>query len=188
METAKKVKQETGKQLKLQLIKGGLYPRTKKETASENLWLICKAAFWNTQLFSHEEEANFKLLVAEHFKGSRNLDVTFKQLVERVCLAKRYLTRRKGRYISKPIDWLNVNYKNGLSGTAKWYKEVNNQRATVPNYNEGIALFAKALLKYADNRNIIDLLNYRRELIELKQHDLVQLYMNCIMHIQYLNF
>jgi hypothetical protein len=188
METAKKTNQKASTQLKLQLLKGGLYPRTKKETASENLWLICKAAFWNTQLFTHEEEANFKLLIAEHFKGSRNLDVTFKQLVERVCLVKRYLTRRKGRYISKPIDWLNVNYKNGLSGTAKWYKDVENQRATVPHYNEGIALFAKALLKYADSRNIIDLLNYRRELIELKQHDLVQLYMNSIMHIQYLNF
>lgn len=188
METAKKVKQNTGTQLKLQLIKGGLYPSTKKEIASENLWLICKAAFWNTQLFAQTEEQTFKELIAEHFKGSRNLDVTFKQLVERVCLAKRYLTRRKGRYISKPIDWLNINYKNGLSGTAKWYKDVNKQRASVPHYNEGITVLAKGLLKYAENRNILDLLNYRRELIELKQYDLVQLYMNSIMHIQYLNF
>lgn len=188
METAKKVKQETGKQLKLQLIKGGLYPRTKKETASENLWLICKAAFWNTQLFTNEDEATFKGLITEHFKNSKNLDVTFKQLVERVCLVKRYLTRRKGRYISKPIDWLNVNYKNGLAGTTSWYKDVIKQRQSVPHYNEGITVLAKGLLKYAENRNILDLLKYRRELIELKQHDLVQLYMNCIMHIQYLNF
>ncbi|MBA2611322.1 MAG: hypothetical protein H0U95_05070 [Bacteroidetes bacterium] len=169
----------------LRVIRGGLFPQTKKEIATENLWFICKASFWNTQLFSNEEEKEFKVLLAEHFKGSKNIDVTFKQLVERICLTKRYLTRRKGRYISKPIDWLNINYTNGLAGTLSWYKVVEEQRKNVPHYNEGITLLAKALLKYADKRNILDMLHYRKELIRLKQHDLLQVFMNSIMHLQY---
>ena len=36
----------------------------------------------------------FKALLSEH-GGSKNNEKTFKQLVERVCLAKRYLARRK---------------------------------------------------------------------------------------------
>lgn len=189
MSAVKKVSEKSTKRTStLRVIKGGLFARTKKEIVIENLWLICKASFWNTQLFSNEEEKEFKALLAEHFKGSKNIELTFKQLVERVCLTKRYLSRKKGRYISKPIDWLNINYKNGLSGTLSWYKVVQEQRETVPHYNEGISLLAKALLKYADKRNILDMLHYRRELIRLKQHDLLQLFMNSIMHIQYFNF
>lgn len=189
MSVARKTKSGIGKQnhAKLNIIKGGLYPYTKKEIAAENLWLFCQASLWNTQLFSDEEITEFKNLIAEHFSGSRNIEKTFKQLVERVCLAKRYLSRRKGRYISKPIDWLNINYKNGLAGTAGWYAIVEEQRKTVPHYNEGISLLAKGVFKFCENKSILDMLQYRKELIQLKQHDLVQTYMNTIMHVQYFN-
>lgn len=172
----------------LRVIKGGLFPTSKREKRIEQFWLFCRATFWNTQQFTDVETGEFKTLIREHFKRNKNVDVVFKQLVERVCLAKRYVTRRKGRYISKPIDWLNINYKNGLAGTASWYKVVQEQRETVPHYNEGILLLSRAVLKYCENRNILEILNYRRELIKLKQHDLLQLYMNTIMHIQYFNF
>lgn len=172
----------------LKVVKGGLFPTTKREKRIEQFWLFCHATFWNTQQFSDAEITEFKLLIREHFKRNKNVDATFKQLVERVCLAKRYVTRKKGRYISKPIDWLNINYKNGLAGTASWYKVVQEQRETVPHYNEGIALLAKSVYKYCETRNILDMLINRKELIRLKQHDLLQIYMNTIMHIQYFNF
>lgn len=172
----------------LKVIKGGLFPTTKREKRIEQFWLFCRATFWNTQQFTDAEIAEFKLLIGEHFKRNKNVDVVFKQLIERVCLAKRYVTRRKGRYISKPIDWLNINYKNGLAGTAGWYKIVQEQRETVPHYNEGIAYLAKAVYKYCETRNFLDMLINRKELIRLKQHDLLQIYMNTIMHIQYFNF
>ena len=172
---------------KLRVIKGGLYPSTQKEKAIENFWLVCKAAFWNTQLFTEEQEQEFKTLITAHFEGSKNLRVTFEQLVERVCLAKHYLTRRNRRYISKPVDWLNINYANGLASTANWYKVVEDQRKLVPHYNEGIALFAEAMHNYTQRKSTLEMLYYRKELIQLKQHDLLQLYMNCIIHIQYFN-
>lgn len=174
-------------EVNLKLIKGGLYPSTLKEKACENFWLVCKATFWNTQQFTEEQEQEFKTLITGHFEGTKNLRVTFEQLVERVCLTKRYLTRSKGRYISKPIDWLNINYKNGFACTEKWYIIVKQQRKLVPHYNEGIALFAEAIYNYTQRKSTLEMLYYRKELIQLKQHDLLQLYMNCIMHIQYFN-
>ena len=171
----------------LTVIRGGLFQPSIVELYSENFWLVCKAAFWNTQLFIEAEEQEFKILIAAYFEGSKNFRVTFEQLVERVCLTKRYLTRKKSRYISKPIDWLNINYANGLSSTADWYKLVEQQRKLVPHYNEGIALFAEAIYNYTQRKSTLEILYYRKELIHLKQHDLLQIYMNCIMHIHYLN-
>lgn len=172
----------------LRVVKGGLFPTTKREKRIEQFWLFCHATFWNAQQFTDAEIATFKLLIREHFKRNKNVDATFKQLVERVCLAKRYVTRKKGRYISKPVDWLNINYKNGLAGTESWYKVVQEQRETVPYYNEGIAFLAKAVYKFCERRNILEMLINRKELIRLKQHDLLQIYMNTIMHIKFFNF
>jgi hypothetical protein len=187
MNTARKIENQNAITL-LKLIKGGLFPPTKLENLIEDFWLFCHAALWNTETFSDEETEEFKKLIAEYFKYCKNPEQKFKELVERVCLVKRYVSRRNTRYISKPIDWLNIHYKNGLAGTKSWYLNVEKQRATVPHYNEGIALLAKAVLKYSEDRNILDMLYFRRELIALKQHDLLQIYMNAVMHIQYFNF
>lgn len=186
MSTEKKSNTERKNQAtKLKVIKGGKYPKTKKDIAVENLWLFTHAALWNTQLFTEEETEEFKNLLSEYFKGQRNIDKTFKQLVERVCLAKRYLARKKGRYISKPIDWLNINYKNGLAGTASWYKTVAEQRLTVPHYNEGISALANSVFNFCEKPSLKELHQSRLELIRLKQHDLLQTYMNTIIYVKF---
>jgi hypothetical protein len=191
MSALKKIREKT--ELKstrfphLKVIKGGRSLRTRREKRIEQFWLFCQATFWNTQLFSDAQVTEFKTLIGEHFKESKNSDKTFKKLVERVCLAKRYVTRKQGRYVSKPVDWLNINYKNGLTATASWYEAVEEQRKTVPNYNEGILILAGAMLNYCKRRNILDILHYRKQLIDLKQYDLLQIYMNSILHIDYLN-
>jgi hypothetical protein len=186
IQNKKEIKNKTVSHLKV--VRGGLFPTSNREKRIEQFWLLCHATFWNAQQFTDAEVNEFKELIREHFKRNRNVDSVFKQLVERVCLAKRYVTRRKGRYISKPIDWLNINYVNGLAGTAGWYKVVEEQRETVPHYNEGIALLAKAVYRFCETRNIVEMINFRKDLIRLKQHDLLQIYMNTIMHIQYFNF
>jgi hypothetical protein len=169
----------------LSVIRGGGFTPSKFQSHIENFWLFCHAALWNTQSFSGVEKENFKKLIAEYFKNSENLDETFKELVERVCLAKRYVLRHNGRYISKPIDWLNINYKNGLAGTKNWYLNVEQQRAIVPHYNQGISLLAKAVLKYSEGKNILDTMQYCRELIKQKQIDLLQIYINAIDNLQF---
>lgn len=172
----------------LKVVRGGMFPSTKKEKRIEQFWLFCHATLWNSQQFESTQIAEFKELITAHFKKFKDADQAFKQLVERVCLAKRYVTRRQGRYISKPVDWLDINYKNGLTGTESWYKSVVSQRKTVPHYNEGISTLARAVLNYCEKKNILEIFSFRKELIEQKQFDLMQIYMNTIMHVQFLNY
>ena len=153
----------------------------------DQFWIFCKAVLWTNQQFQNSEVKEYKKLIAEHFHNSKNHDKTFRQLIERVCLAKRYVSRKKGRYISKPIDWLNINYKNGLIGTASWYKTVEKQRRTVPHYNEGIRKLSEAVLSYCIIPSLYDIRNYHKELIGTKQYDLVQMYAHTIFHMQFLN-
>ncbi len=166
----------------LRVIKGGgLNP---KNNTVENTWIFIHASLWNNNLFSYKEEIQFQNLIAEHYNNFKNPTKVFEEIIERVCLAKRYVNRKRGRYLSKPIDWLNINYHKGLTGTEGWYKEVCLQRISVPEYNAGITLLAKAITKYLQEPTIKTIVNYRKKLIAQKQFDLLQIFNNSIINFQ----
>ena len=172
---------------RLRVIRGGKYPYNRIEKRVNQFWQFCHASLWNTEQFTDEQISEFKKLIAEYFKDAHEADKKFRELIERVCLAKRYVNRKHGRFISKPIDWLNINYKNGLAGTAAWYNKVEEQRKTVPHYNEGISLLSRAVLAYCDLSSPLVINLHREILMEEKQSDLLQSFMNTIMHIRYFN-
>jgi len=166
----------------LRVIKGGR--SNPKNNTAENTWIFIHAALWNNNEFSYKEEIQFQNLIAEHYNTSKNPTKVFEEIIERVCLAKRYVNRKRGRYLSKPIDWLNINYHKGLTGTEGWYKEVCLQRISVPEYNTGITLLAKAITKYLQEPTIKTIVNYRKKLIAQKQFDLLQIFNNSIINFQ----
>lgn len=177
-------KKKEAKVIQLKLIKGGRTPDLDKLV--HGLWTLAYSSLWNNREFSINETEQLKDLLSEHFENNKNCKRNFKDLVERICLAKRFVSRRRGRYISKPIDWLNINYKNGLSGTASWLEEVKEQRKAVPHYNEGITTLANGILKYMESPNIMVFLRYRRMLLEQKQFDLLQIFQITIINLQYI--
>jgi hypothetical protein len=148
---------------------------------------VALASLWNSRQFSAKEKNTFKKLIAEHFDANKSVKKQFIEIVERICLAKRYVFRKRGRYVSKPIDWLNVHYKNGLSGTATWLQEVKEQRKTAPEYNKGITAFAKAIYDYSINPSAYTFYKHRRILITQGQADLLQLFYSTIIYKQFLN-
>lgn len=180
----KKRNQSKGKVIQLRLIPSE--SNQQKAKLVNGLWKVAQSALWNGRDFSIAEQEELKQLLAEHFEGNKNIKRNFKDLVERICLAKRFVSRRKGRYISKPIDWLNINYRNGLVGTASWLEEVKEQRKSVPHYNEGITTLANGILKYMESPNIMVFLRYRKMLIEQKQFDLLQIFQITIINLQYI--
>jgi hypothetical protein len=182
----KQIEQET--QFQFQIIRGGLYSPTKREKRINDFWTFCHSTFWSKEIFTESQEDEFRKLIAVYFVKGKDSNETFCQLVQRAVLAKRYVKRRKSRYIAKPADWLNINYKKGLKGTEAWYNDVEQQRLTVPSYNEGIELLSEAILSWARKRNILDVPAYREKFIELKQFDLLFLYTNAVMHYQYINY
>lgn len=149
------------------------------------LWNVMHGALWFNQDFSVKEKDNFKKLIADHFTNGKNDKRNFKELIERICLAKRYVARKRGRYISKPQDWLNIHYPLGLTGTETWLFQVNQIRKDVPDYNKGIATLANAILKFLEAPSYLTFHKQRTLLIEQKQFDLLQIFNNTIINLQY---
>lgn len=149
------------------------------------IWNVAQSALWFNRNFSIKEKENLKELISEHFSTGQNTKRNFKELVERICLAKRYVARKRGRYISKPQDWLNINYPLGLAGTAAWLNQVNKVRADVPEYNQGIITLSKGILKFIESPTEATFYRYRRLLMEQRQFDLLQILNNTIIHLQY---
>lgn len=166
----------------LRVIKGG--KTNPQNNIANNTWVFIHAALWNNNEFSSKEQTQFENLIAEHFNTIKNPTKVFEEIIERVCLAKRYVNRKRGRYLSKPIDWLNINYHKGLAGTQGWYQEVCLQRISVPEYNKGITLLAKSVTKYLQEPTIKTIVSCRKKLIAEKQFDLLQIFNNSIINFQ----
>lgn len=155
------------------------------EKLVNGLWSVVQGSLWINRSFTTKETATLKELIADHFYNGKNKKQNFKELIERICLAKRYVARKRGRYISKPQDWLNIHYPLGLAGTAAWLNKVNEVRSEVPEYNKGVTILATAILKFIENPNDKTYLRYRKLLVSQKQFDLLQIFNNTIINFQY---
>lgn len=149
------------------------------------IWGAVSFSLWPYKTFDSSEVDYFKALIGEHFLNGRDAKKNFKEIIERVCLAKRYVARKRGRYISKPQDYLNVHYPLGLAGTAAWLQQVNVVRKDVPEYNKGISTLAKALLAFIDSPAITTYHKGRKQLLDQNQFDLLQVFNNTIIHLEY---
>lgn len=186
MNTARKTEAEETVDFFLRIIYGDKYYAPIKRKRINDFWSFCHSTFWPNENFTQEQVNEFKALIADHFKGAKDINGKFKELIERAALVKRYLRRREGRYISKPADWLNINFLFGLSNTARWYKELTEQRKTVPHYNEGIAYLAEAILSYSKYRKPQEVAKWREAFIADKHTDLMQLYMNAVAYMDHI--
>lgn len=158
---------------------------TKKEKYINGIWKLAQSAFWNDIDFSLEQQDEFKDLIAAHFDNEKSAKRNFKELAERICLAKRYVSRHRERYIPEPLEWLNIHFPNGLVGTAEWLDSVNTQRRFMPRYNEGIAVLSTGILSFIESPGMIVFYRYRKLLIAQKQTDLLQIFYNTIANLQF---
>lgn len=177
MNTAKKIQPKRVKIVHLR-------PQNLTKRYAKCALIVAQSSLWNNREFSKKDLELLNQLMLEHFDNGLNPRKTFTEIIQRICLAKRYLSRGKGRYIAKPSDWLNIFYYNGLSGTAAWLDIVNEQRKTCPDYNQGIKLFSKAILSLIENPSNSSLAKHRAELLKNRQFDLVQVYANTLLNLQ----
>lgn len=180
---AGKSKKQSAKIIQLNIFQ---QPQQKETSKLVNaVWGAVSSSLWPYKTFENSEVDYFKELIGEHFLNGRDAKKNFKEIIERVCLAKRYLARKRGRYISKPQDYLNVHYPLGLAGTAAWLQQVNTVRKDVPEYNKGISTLAKVLLAFIDNPTIPTYRKGRKQLANQNQFDLLQVLNNTIIHLEY---
>lgn len=181
--TKSKSKKSKGKSIQLDIFRQP--DQIETEQLIGGLFNVIQGSLWLNKTFSAKEKENLKELLADHFYNGKTGKRNFKELIERICLVKRYVARKRGRYISKPQDWLNIHYPLGLAGTASWLNKVNEVRSDVPEYNKGITTLANAILKYIENPGHFTFYKYRRLLMEQKQFDLLQIFNNTIINLQY---
>lgn len=185
MTAVRKIQTETISHLRV--VKGGRKKERSSDQIISNAWLFAQASLWEGQVFTETEIKKFKKLIAEFFEECEYSDETFIEFCERVILAKRYVSRSQFRYVAAPINWLNIHFKYGISGTAKWYSEVELQRVTAPEYNKGLSFLAQAVVKYTASPSLPVYRACRKRLIELKQYDLLPVFNSLVTAFHYLN-
>lgn len=176
MNTAKKIRHSSAKIIRLRTATDKKLTRT--------ALTVAHSALWNNKQFSSKEQENHHELMKEHFQHCQSFRARFIEIVERIALAKRYLSRAKGRYVAKAVDWLNIEYHNGLAGTTNWLYQVKMQRKSCPEYNKGIRVLANAILAYVENSSAYTIMRYRKLLIKDRHFDLLQIFNNTIVNFQ----
>ncbi len=172
---------------KLRVIKGDLSNTTRCVHRIHDLLNFTQSVFWLDKNFSEEKTLKLKSLIAEHFRETKNVDQTFRELVERTCLAKQWFEEKPYRLIPEPEEWFNIDSLEGLYFTHNLYNKVLSQRRSTPTYQYGLTVVSEAVLKYSETKNVLDIFSYRDVLIRLHRIDLLQMYFNTIMHIQFIN-
>lgn len=167
---------------------GRIFDAIKRVKRTEDFFVFCHSMLWSTRDFSEHQQNHYKRLIADHFRENVDADETFKALVEKVVLAKRHVLEKPYRFIAEPSDWLNIKFFNGLSGANKWHDALQEQREITPKFGESLSVFAEAILNYAEQKNVLDIVFYRQIFISLKSWDLLQWYMNSVMHYQFINY
>ncbi len=157
---------------KLTLIKGGA--RTEYQRLILTTWQVAQSALWADKVFSDQDKDEFFSLISGYYRGSKNKVACFKQVIQRILLARRYVNRNRNRYIPKPADWLNIHFTYGISGTKGWYERIKEERKKVPHYNEGIKLFADGVWTFVNTPTAANYLNLHGNLFERDQHDLIE--------------
>jgi len=180
-------KEETPSLAQLSIIKGDLFNTVKRVKRTHDLLNFSQSIFWMDKDFSENEQLKLRLLIAEHFRNSKDIDQTFRELIERTVLAKRWVEEKEYRSILAPAEWFNIDRIEGLYFTNGLYGKVLTQRNTIPSYQFGLTVFSEAILRYCETKNLLDIHSYREQFIRLNRIDLLQYYFNAVMHIQFIN-
>ncbi len=167
MEALKKQQQAT-----LTLIKGGA--KTEYQRMILATWQVAHSALWADKVFTQQDKEEFLSLISCYYRGSKNKVACFKQVIQRILLARRYVNRNSRRYIPKPADWLNIHFTYGVSGTKGWFDRIKEERKKVPHYNDGIQLFADGVWTFVNTPTAVNYSNLHQDLFQRDQHDLIE--------------
>lgn len=167
---------------------GPIFHSIKLAKRIQEFWIYSHSMLWGTKDFSEEEQNTFKQYIAHYFEGSKNIDETFRELVERVVLEKRYILEKPYRFIAPPHEYFNPNFYNGLVGSSKWFNALQQQRNRTPEFGENLNIFSQAIWLFAEQKNLLDIIFYRQVFITLESYDLLQWYLNAVMHYQFLSY
>ena len=117
------------------------------EELSNVAWYIAYTALWNTSSTASEQQEDALKHIRQFIAAGKSPGMAFKQLAERVLLARQYLNCHPGKWVPQPADWFNPENKNGFAGTERWLQSVEIHRATNPTFKLALQKFPEAIIQ-----------------------------------------
>jgi hypothetical protein len=179
MNTIKKANESLKEKSKAKVIP--LYAFNKTHTPEtqkliNTIWNVSQSALWFDKNFSPREKGNIKDLIAKHFYNGKSNAQNFKELIELLCLAKRYAAK------GNSSNWLEIRQSLELESIEICLDQLRN---AAPENNKGIPTLIAAISRFIKSPSNTTYYKYRRLLMEQKQYDLLQILNNTIIHMQY---
>ena len=171
----------------LKAFKEEMFINHKRETRIKDLFLFTQAVLWPERNFSEDERESYLNQIEKHFKQSKDHNATFKQLIERTAFEKCWLEKGVIAATMLPSVWFNIDSTEGLANKVI-YEKIEKVGELSPDYAKGLAVFSETVLKYYENRNLLDFYSCRDHLIALNQKRLLTMLTQVIAHIHFLNF
>lgn len=143
-------------------------------------WHIAYTALWNTLDFSvHEKETAISFISNMLQQGSSHKK-EYSQFVQRVLLARQYISTHPGTYIPIPSQWFDTENKKGFAGTKQWFDTVQNTRASLPQYKITLKAFAEAVQETVETGKPADFHYWRSYFIQQNTQGLLNLFLSTI--------
>ncbi len=149
-------------------------------------WHFAYSALWHHEIISPKEITNCKEFIRHFFQLQVNSKKALIIFCERVLLAKEYFVRYPGQ-LSPPSIWLHHQNDEGFTTTLTWYQQMLVRRQQVPDFRNDLQIVTHYYLQYAVKPSAKWVKDCRNQLMRLKANDLLQIFYNSIIHIQYSN-
>jgi hypothetical protein len=143
-------------------------------------WQIAYTALWNTQQFTPEETAAAKTCISNFLQQQPGHKMQYTAFVQRVLLARQYISSHPGTYIPVPTQWFNSQNKNGFAGTQNWLAAVQKTRASMPLYKQAIGNFPEAVWQTIQTGKPTCFHYWRSYFIQQKANGLLNLYLSTL--------
>ncbi len=151
----------------------------------ETGWNFAHTALWNNAVFSEREKQEARTRIMEFIINAKAPQKGYLAFVQRVLLARQYLSNNPGKYIPLPSTWLNEENANGFAGTKEWYSNLLSVRASLPNHKSELRAFAEAILEMTDEPTAANFHFWRNYFIDNKCPGLLSLFLSTIANQQY---
>lgn len=167
----------------IQLPLGDQAAGLKTDKLVNGLWQFAHATLWFGEQFSKAEINHYKNLIKAHFQKNKTPQQNFKELVQRITLAKRYAGYNMDKKLPTAQDWFKIGNPEGLSGTLILLEEIKFLRQYEADCEAGLLVLANGLLLYMGSPFYFKTCVAR--LSGLNEGTLLQNFYNTIINIQY---
>jgi hypothetical protein len=127
-----------------------------------------------------------KEMIKQMLVSSKTPVKTYKAFCQRVLLARQYVNSNPNRYIPLPTIWLDTENPTGYAGTQIWFDNIQDIRASLPNYKTELKAFAEAILEMSEEPTTENFQYWRNYFIDNKATGLLTLFLCTIANEQFL--